>query len=73
MPPSKVPAKFIEPVLLLRTEKLPEGEGLVYELKLDGYRATAFKSGGKAHLRSRNDKDFSGKYPRHRKGPCGHA
>ena len=63
MPPPKIHAKFIEPMLLLRTEKLPEGDGLVYELKLDGYRAVAFKTGGKVHLRSRNDKDFSGRYP----------
>jgi len=32
MPPVKVPAKFIEPMLLLRTEKLSEGDGLLYEL-----------------------------------------
>jgi bifunctional non-homologous end joining protein LigD len=56
-------AAFIEPMLLLLTEKLPEGDGLVYELKLDGYRAVAFKTGGKVHLRSRNDKDFRAKYP----------
>jgi len=31
--------------------------------KLDGYRAIVFKSGGRVHLRSRNDKDFAGKYP----------
>jgi bifunctional non-homologous end joining protein LigD len=33
------------------------------ELKLDGYRALAIKSGGKVQLRSRNDNDFSLKYP----------
>lgn len=32
-------------------------------VKLDGFRAIAFKSGGKVHLRSRNDKDFSTRYP----------
>jgi ATP-dependent DNA ligase len=61
MPPSKVHAKFIEPMLLLRTESLPQGDAWHYEL--DGYRAVAFKNGGKVHLRSRNDKDFTGKYP----------
>src|ERR1700704_4128332 len=50
-------------MLLLRTDRLPEGGKLVYEIKLDGFRAIAFKSGGKVHLRSRNDKDFNGKYP----------
>jgi len=56
-------ARFIEPMLLLRTNRLPEGDAWEYEVKLDGYRAIAFKSGGRAHLRSRNDKDFGGKYP----------
>jgi bifunctional non-homologous end joining protein LigD len=63
MPPPKVQATFIDPMLLLRTEKLPEGDGWSYELKLDGFRAIAFKSAGNVQLRSRNDKDFSVKYP----------
>jgi bifunctional non-homologous end joining protein LigD len=49
-------------MLLLRTNRLPEGAGWEYEIKLDGYRAIAFKSSGRVHLRSRNDKDFGGKY-----------
>ena len=56
-------ARFIEPMLLLRTEKLPEGEGWLYELKLDGYRALAIAAAGKVHLRSRNDNDFNARYP----------
>jgi bifunctional non-homologous end joining protein LigD len=56
-------ARFIEPMLLLRTNRLPEGDAWEYEVKLDGYRAIAFKSGGRVHLRSRNDKDFGDKYP----------
>src|SRR5262245_38783890 len=59
----KTRASFIPPMLLLRTEKLPEGANWLYELKLDGYRCVAFKTGGKIHLRSRNDKDFNGTYP----------
>ena len=55
-------AKFIEPMLLLRTEKLPEGADWLLELKLDGYRALAIKAGGKVHLRSRNDNDFNSRY-----------
>jgi ATP-dependent DNA ligase len=56
-------AAFIEPMLLLRTEKLPEGADWQYELKLDGYRALAIKTAGKVHLRSPNDNDFNVRYP----------
>jgi DNA ligase D-like protein (predicted ligase) len=59
----RVKAKFIEPMLLLRTDRLPEGEAWAYEIKWDGYRAIAFKTGGTVHLRSRNDNDFTSKYP----------
>jgi bifunctional non-homologous end joining protein LigD len=54
-----VPARFIEPMLLELTSRLPEGPQW---LKLDGYRAIAFKAAGKVRLRSRNDKDFTARY-----------
>jgi bifunctional non-homologous end joining protein LigD len=50
-------------MLLLRTESLASGQQWLYELKLDGYRAIAFKRNGAVHLRSRNDNDFNGRYP----------
>lgn len=50
-------------MLLLKTDSLPEGGGWVHELKVDGYRAIAFKTGGHLHLRSRNDNDFGIRYP----------
>lgn len=56
-------ARFIAPMLLLRTDSLPDSAQWLYELKLDGYRAIAFKRDGVVHLRSRNDNDFSGRYP----------
>jgi bifunctional non-homologous end joining protein LigD len=46
-------------MLLLRTEKLAEGDEWLYEVKLDGFLAVAFKSRGKVSIRSRNDKDFN--------------
>jgi bifunctional non-homologous end joining protein LigD len=59
----KTNPSFIPPMLLVRTEKLPEGQDWLYELKLDGYRSIAFKTGRKVHLRSRNNKDFNATYP----------
>ena len=50
-------------MLLLRTDSLPDSDQWLYELKLDGYRAIAFKRNGTVHLRSRNDNDFSVRYP----------
>jgi bifunctional non-homologous end joining protein LigD len=51
-------------MLLLRSETLPDDPARwTYELKLDGYRAIAFKTGGRVQLRSRNDNDFSARYP----------
>ena len=50
-------------MLLLRTDALPSGAQWLYELKLDGYRAIAFKRKGALHLRSRNDNDFNTRYP----------
>jgi bifunctional non-homologous end joining protein LigD len=50
-------------MLLLATAALPEDAQWLNELKLDGFRAIAFKTDGKVHLRSRNDEDFSLRYP----------
>jgi len=57
-------AGFIEPMLLRRTDRLPEGPDWLYELKLDGYRALAIKTAGRVQLRSRNDNDFALRYPK---------
>jgi len=60
----RVKAKFIEPMLLLKTDALPnDASRWEYQIKLDGYRAIAFKTGKKLHLRSRNDNDFGLRYP----------
>jgi bifunctional non-homologous end joining protein LigD len=65
----RVKAGFVEPMLLLRTDSLPDDPvRWEYQLKLDGYRAVAFKAGGRLHLRSRNNNDFSVRYPSVLKG-----
>jgi bifunctional non-homologous end joining protein LigD len=51
---------FIEPMQAIPAEKLPEGDWL-YEVKLDGYQALAFKDGKEVRLVSRNQKAFN--YP----------
>lgn len=63
MPAETSKARFIEPMLLQRTDSLPEGANWVYEVKLDGYRALAMKTSGQVYLRSRNNSDFNSKYP----------
>ena len=61
---TRAKAHFIEPMLLLRTDRLPDDPTRwAYQLKLDGYRAIAFKTGGKVQLRSRNNNDFNVRYP----------
>lgn len=63
MKKSKSKASFIDPMLCLSAASLPENDDWEYELKLDGYRAEAIKTYGMIKLRSRNDKDFTGRYP----------
>jgi bifunctional non-homologous end joining protein LigD len=61
---ARVKARFIQPMLLLSTPRLPDDPAKwEYQLKLDGYRAIAFKTDGQVHLRSRNDNDFVKRYP----------
>ena len=56
-------ARFVEPMLLRSVDNLPDDPRWQYQLKLDGYRAIAYKAKGTVYLRSRNDKDFSLRYP----------
>jgi ATP-dependent DNA ligase len=43
-------AAFIEPMECLAVAKLPDGPNWLWEIKLDGYRAVAVKSGGAVTL-----------------------
>jgi len=60
--PSLTPFSF-EPTLRERAERPPEGPEWCYELKLDGYRAIAARSGNRTPLWSRNQKDFNIRFP----------
>ncbi len=67
-------AKQIDPVALLERvwpptlatlsePKTAPAEGFVFEVKYDGYRALAAISGGRTAVRSRNQLDFSSRFP----------
>ncbi|HEY3861840.1 MAG TPA: non-homologous end-joining DNA ligase [Verrucomicrobiae bacterium] len=58
---ARLPA-FIEPMKARLAAKPPEGKW-IYEIKFDGFRALAFKSGDSTKLLSRNDKDFGKRFP----------
>jgi ATP-dependent DNA ligase len=45
-------AAFIEPMECLSVSKLPEGSQWLWEIKLDGYRSLAVKSGSDVTLDS---------------------
>src|SRR5216683_7843934 len=55
-------ACFIEPMLCLAVEKLPEGPAWQYEVKLDGYRAIGVRTRSGVELWSRNKRDFSRRF-----------
>src|SRR6516164_4169133 len=55
-------AGFSEPMECLAVPKLPAGPDWVFEVKFDGYRAMAVKSGGRLNLFSRRRNSFNSQY-----------
>jgi ATP-dependent DNA ligase len=55
-------ARFTEPMECLPVEQIPEGNPWTYELKLDGYRLLAVKTGGKVTLYSRRGTNLSKRF-----------
>lgn len=54
---------FIEPMKAKPAARLPSGPEWLYELKFDGYRFLATKSGAAVHLWSRTEHDLSARFP----------
>ena len=54
---SSLTPSFVIPMAARLVETLPEGDGWMYEVKFDGYRALLVTNGLNVHLRSRNNKD----------------
>jgi len=50
------------PMLATLTEGVPKGDGWLFEVKWDGYRATAYVRGGTARLESRNRNDLTQRF-----------
>ena len=60
---SRRKAEFIDTMDCLAVNKLPEGPEWTYELKLDGYRLEAVRSGGETTLYSRRGNVLNQKFP----------
>ena len=54
---------FISPELATLVSKAPQGENWVHEIKYDGYRILCVLSGRQARLFSRNEKQWTDRFP----------
>jgi bifunctional non-homologous end joining protein LigD len=61
-PPAKKPGRYA-PMLATLEKDVPKGEGWLYEVKWDGYRALAYVAGGEVGLVSRNGNDLTARFP----------
>src|SRR5688572_13716830 len=53
----------VEPMLARLTTTLPEGEGVLYEPKWDGFRALVFRGAGQAYIQSRESRPLDRYFP----------
>jgi ATP-dependent DNA ligase len=57
------PAGFIAPCLPTKTDKLPSGSQWLHEIKHDGFRIIARKTGAQVRLYSRPGNDLTRRFP----------
>ena len=57
------PRAEYQPMLATLAQEIPPGEGWLFEVKWDGYRALAYLERGEARLVSRNANDLTGRFP----------
>src|SRR5258708_925706 len=58
-----LPAGFIAPCLPTKTTTLPSGGQWLHEIKHDGFRIIARKTGGRVRLSTRLGNDLSRRFP----------
>jgi bifunctional non-homologous end joining protein LigD len=58
-----LPAGFIAPCLPTKTDKLPSGSQWLHEIKHDGFRIIARKTGARVRLYSRPGNDLTRRFP----------
>lgn len=61
--PSQKVRGWMEPMLATLVEELPDSRGWVFERKLDGYRALAYRDGADVRLYSRNKLPLDESFP----------
>jgi bifunctional non-homologous end joining protein LigD len=55
--------RFVKPMKATAVSELPEGNGWIYEVKWDGYRALALKHGNDVRLLSLKEKNLTNDFP----------
>src|SRR5690606_1483045 len=56
--------RFVKPQLATLTDRAPEGENWLHEVKFDGYRLLARIEAKKCKLFTRNNNDWSDRFPK---------